>query len=373
MLGSLSSPVIDFCIGMLFFFFIMTMICTMINEYFMDKVGKLRQKNLLEGISGLFYDAQKVLDFYKHPLVTGLCRDKEAKIADIKLDSKKTYNPGKDKLDECTAPFKEILGTLPSYIPSRTFAAALLDILPKQERKKEQETVHQTVANLRQAVIACGNDKIKGALLPLINAAGNDVEKAQRNIERWFDDTMDRVGGWFKRHARGWLLVIGFVVCVLLNADTFMVGKILWQDPERLAALVTAAQKQADEGKKVIKQKDLDKLWGEINKKTSQLPIGWVGWKAEAGKEDRKEDLRQGPVEIKRKENGSLQGIKIHFCDWGLFTIIFKLLGLICTTLAISLGAPFWTDLLNTFVNLRRGGKKPAATAVESTAVERKQ
>jgi hypothetical protein len=240
------SPIIDFCVGMFFFFFIMTTVCTMINEYFMDKLGKLRQKNLLEGISGLFYDAKKVLDFYQHPLITALYRDEKAKIAEIKLDDKKEYKPGKDTLDLCTAPFKKILGRLPSYIPSRTFAAALLDILPKQEKKKEQETVPQTVPNLRQAVIACGNDRIKGALLPLINAAGDDLEKAQQNIEKWFDDTMDRVGGWFKRYARGWLLVLGFVVCVALNADTFMVGKILWQDPERLAALVAAAQKQVD-------------------------------------------------------------------------------------------------------------------------------
>jgi len=298
------------------------------------------------------------VDFYKHPLVTALYRDEDAK---IKLDDdklkKNDYKPGKDTLDDCTAPFKEIMGKLPSYIPSRTFAAALLDILPKQEKKKEQETVPQTVPNLRQAVIACGNDRLKGALLPLINAAGDDLEKAQQNIEKWFDDTMDRVGGWFKRNAKRWLLGVGLVVCIALNADTFMVGKILWQDPERLAALVTAAQKQADKGEQVIKQKDLDKLWEEINKKTSQLPIGWMPWKKDKDKD--KEDLRQGPVEIKRNENGNLQGIETHFWDWGLGAIIFKLLGLISTALAISLGAPFWTDLLNSFVNLRRGGKKP--------------
>ena len=198
----------------------------------------MRQKNLLEGISGLFYDAQKVLDFYKHPLVTGLYRDEEAKITEIKLPAKpaeKTHIVREnDTLDLCTAPFKEILGKLPSYIPSRTFAAALLDILAKEDRRGTESS--QTVESLRKTVIDCGNDRLKGALLPLINAAGNDLEKAQQNIEKWFDDTMDRVGGWFKRNARGWLLVLGFVVCVLLNADTFMVGKILWQDPERLAA-----------------------------------------------------------------------------------------------------------------------------------------
>jgi hypothetical protein len=351
----ISSPLIDFCIGMFFFFFIMTMVCTMINEYFMDKFRKLRQKTLLEGIAGLFYDAQKVVDFYKHPLITALYRDDEA---DIKLPPKpadKPYNPGKDTLGDCTAPFKEILGKLPSYIPSRTFATALLDILGKDDEKQ----ITQTVDNLLKNVNACDNARIKGALLPLINAAEKDVKKAHQNIEKWFDDTMDRVGGWFKRYARGWLLAIGFVACVVLNADTFMVGRILWQNPERLAALVKAAQIQADAGKSVPNpNEDLAKLRDKIIKETSQLPIGWVPWKAE------KEDPRQSPVEIKRKEDGSLQGIKIHW-DWGLGTIIFKLLGLISTALAISLGAPFWTDLINSFVNLRQGGKKPAPTAEE--------
>ena len=355
MLSSLSSPAIDFCIGMFFFFFIMTMVCTMINEYFMDKFRKLRQKTLLEGIAGLFYDAQKVLDFYKHPLITALYRDDKAKIKLPPKPADKPYSPGNDTLDDCTAPFKEILGKLPSYIPSRTFAAALLDILATADQKK----VKQSIDTLRITVNGCDNDRIKGALLPLINAADN-LEKAQQTIEKWFDDTRDRVGGWFKRYARGWLLVIGFVVCVFLNADTFMVGRILWQNPERLGALVTAAQKQAVAEKSDSKPEDPAKLRDEINKKTSQLPIGWVPWKKG------KEDLRQGPVEIKRKENGSLQGIEIHFWDWGLFTIIFKLLGLISTALAISLGAPFWTDLLNTFVNLRRGGKKPEPTAEKS-------
>jgi hypothetical protein len=283
-------------------------------------------------------------------LITGLYRDEEAQVAKIKLANKpadKPYNPGSDTLHDCTAPFKEILGKLPSYIPSRTFAAALLDILPKQEKKGEQEKISQTVDTLRATVIACGNDRLKGALLPLINVAGDDLEKAQRNIEKWFDDTMDRVGGWFKRNAKRWLLVLGFVVCVALNADTNMVGKILWKDPERLAALVTAAQKQADEGKKDSNQnQDIVRLREEINKKTSQLPIGWV-W-------DGKEDPRQVPVEIKYKE-GRLQDITFHWDK-----IIFKVLGLFFTALAISLGAPFWTDLINSFVNLRPGGKKPA-------------
>ena len=36
-----------------------------------------------------------------------------------------------------------------------------------------------------------------------------------------------------------------------------------------------------------------------------------------------------------------------------------KLAGLLVTAGALSLGAPFWFDLLNKLVNLRAAGKKP--------------
>ena len=53
-----------------------------------------------------------------------------------------------------------------------------------------------------------------------------------------------------------------------------------------------------------------------------------------------------------------------------------KLVGFLITALAISLGAPFWFDLLNRFVNLRVSGKKPGdstATASSSKAVSLNQ
>jgi hypothetical protein len=36
-----------------------------------------------------------------------------------------------------------------------------------------------------------------------------------------------------------------------------------------------------------------------------------------------------------------------------------KLAGLALTTFAVSLGAPFWFDLLNKFMNIRSAGKAP--------------
>ncbi len=40
-----------------------------------------------------------------------------------------------------------------------------------------------------------------------------------------------------------------------------------------------------------------------------------------------------------------------------------KLAGLALTAFAVSLGAPFWFDLLNRFMNIRAGGKSPEEKA----------
>ena len=44
--------------------------------------------------------------------------------------------------------------------------------------------------------------------------------------------------------------------------------------------------------------------------------------------------------------------------DW-----LYKTLGLLITAIAVSLGAPFWFEMLNKLVNLRMSGKLPAETA----------
>jgi hypothetical protein len=41
-----------------------------------------------------------------------------------------------------------------------------------------------------------------------------------------------------------------------------------------------------------------------------------------------------------------------------------KIIGLLITSLAISLGAPFWFDLLSKFMNVRAAGVKPEKTPV---------
>jgi len=57
---------------------------------------------------------------------------------------------------------------------------------------------------LRAAAITCRNYgyPAASAVIPLLDAANNDLATAQKNVEAWFDATMDRVSGWYKSHAQ---------------------------------------------------------------------------------------------------------------------------------------------------------------------------
>lgn len=348
--------IIEFCIGMSFFYLILTLICTMINEFFMDKFGKLRQQNLLDGISGLFYDAQKVFDLYNHPLIRALYQDEQI----LKTPGTTVSKPGEDSLERCREPFKNILKYLPSYIPSRTFVTALLDTLAPAK----DADAPLTFLALRNAVKNVPNARIKEALLPLIDSAKDDLVKARQNIEKWFDDSMDRISGWFKRQARWWLILVALPVCIVLNADSIMVGKMLWQNDALRAAVVAQAEKKVKETSSVPGPQQAPKpgpagtmsqqpvqttpIQTEIRKDIDmlQLPVGWV---LPPQKEDK----------ASQREDKASVLINPRAVPTDPESIFFKIMGLLFTTLAISLGAPFWTDLLNSFVNLRRSGNVP--------------
>ncbi|HTP11306.1 MAG TPA: hypothetical protein VMP08_23795, partial [Anaerolineae bacterium] len=66
---------------------------------------------------------------------------------------------------------------------------------------------------------------------------------ARRNVEQWFNDAMDRAGGWYKRHTQLWLGAIGFLLALALNVDTVTIATALWRDPTLRQNVVEQAQK----------------------------------------------------------------------------------------------------------------------------------
>jgi hypothetical protein len=169
----------------------------------------------------------------------------------------------------------------------------------------------------------------------LINVAQAQAERLQQNIEQWFNDAMTRSGGWYKRWTQKVLLGIAIVIVLGANVDTLMLAKRFMRDNALRTSIVTAAEKSIQSGvNPTTDPKARDSFLDEANKLS--LPLGWM---ADAADPYREDQIPQTTV------------------GW-----LMKLLGLAISIFAISLGAPFWFDILSKVVNLRGAGTPPGET-----------
>jgi hypothetical protein len=336
-------PALDVAIGLVFVYIVLALVCSTINESISTAVG-LRARYLQVGLLNLLSgsatatDAGKetVKDFYRHPLVQGLIKPGHG--ADPSFDPTSVTKWWRKP------PY-------PSYVPSRTFITAVMDLARDAESKvakvdKETADAQVKAAHARMAkaeegversLAAIPNAQLSEALLALFRASGKNVAQFQLATEQWFDDSMQRVSGWYKRRVHLILLVIATVVVVLLNADSLSAGRVLWRDDAVRAAVVKKAEAAAN-GK-------LDQVEVENAVKQLDLPLGW------------QLSFGDAPTEL---PNDALAWLA-------------KLAGLALTIGAILLGAPFWFDLLGKIVRVRGTGAPPPPTTapVEASPAKR--
>jgi hypothetical protein len=157
-------------------------------------------------------------------------------------------------------------------------------------------------------------------------------------IERSFDEVMDRASGWYKRRVQLILFVIALALAGAMNADSFSIGQRLWKDDALRSSLVTQANNTVAAGKaECAKASEGENKADAAAKCLDQvkqfgLPLGW-------------------------SHATSPQTVPSGFG---------KVLGLLVTAFALSLGAPFWFDLLSKVSHLRGSG--PPARGAEKKA-----
>jgi len=161
--------------------------------------------------------------------------------------------------------------------------------------------------------------------------AQGDVSKFTLYLENWFHETMDRASGWYKRYTQFILLVVGLFVAVVFNVDTIRIAAKLQKDPTLRADMV----RQADAFVKAHPNLDAE-LAGRDNATAKVL-----------------KSTRDSMMHELKVANGTL-GIGIDsYSAKDIPDFLLSVLGWLITALAISLGAPFWFDLLNKFIRLR--------------------
>lgn len=257
-----NSGILDVAIGLIFIYLLLSLIASAANEM-IERWLKNRASDLERGVRELLEDPEKatsvVQEFYDHPLINSLYKGTYDEASKAKIFSDKV---------------------LPSYIPARNFALAIWDLALSGQpagtagagagaaggagagvgaagggeppdanpAAASAAAAAAELAKLRQALSTPNNilpERVRIALLALISQAGNDINKARKSIEDWFDSSMDRVSGWYKRRSQLIVFIIGLIIAFAVNADSVLIAKRLASDKSLRESLTNAAEEYA--------------------------------------------------------------------------------------------------------------------------------
>lgn len=376
-----SSNIIDIAIGVSFVFVVLAVITSAVTEA-IATVLSLRAVTLRQAIERLLKDRTMTEKLYTHPLIDALTKDDDTDPAYIPselfaralVDVIAAWDDTKDKVVP-----PERLGMLKSIviIPWRAARGFFRNLWPRTNAPTEAPEVLVTdIEQLRArfARVQGIDPSVRAALTALLSDERVKThDDAIHRIATWFDHTMEGVGGWYKRTVTLLIAIVAMVIAVALNVDTFVVVDSLSKDAvlrQSVATLVSESIKDGSNDVKTIQeaieerkaaanatpeeaaQADKDRKTGELLRKrvvslkhsldSLSVPMGWP----------------EGPQWFCRSGNSEP-------CDQRLLPVSFwgwarRLAGWIFTAVAMSLGAPFWFDLLNKFINLRAAAPPPA-------------
>ncbi len=379
--------VFDIALGLVFIYLTLSLIASEIQEL-ISTVLQWRAKHLKQSIELLMAGGSQtgsqeiekavelVKELYGDPIINTLNQQAKDGIEKGFRDVTKTINSKVSKEKQ----------SAPSYIPSETFAITLLETLKIPQlieyvkNPTTQTNLHMILASYKELKTGI-NDKnsesyqkiqsIYGEIdqnqnfqnlvksLPdhvpdkLINSLSviadrsrikiddlkEEMNQFKKEVETWFDRSMDRASGVYKRNAKGVAILIGISIAILTNTDTFHLLKRLSQDSAiRSAITQSASSQQINYINDPNARMQIQKLLGDAS-----VPIGWQNIS------------QQLDLEPLRTSQGNTANAVLR----KIWKVIAMLCGWLLSGLAIAMGAPFWFDVLNKVINVRNAGPKP--------------
>ena len=219
--------------GLVFVYLFMSILATIGREAF-EGFMRSRARHLENGLIELLCDHPPVggskgkkaiggyemlKGFYDHPLVMSLYRGRY------------TIPPKRKPLEG---------RGLPSYIPSGHFAYVVLDLLA--EAGGQTSSGQLDLNTILAAAENLDNRRLAKMVQFAINNSGGDVDKARQFLESWFNATMDRVSGWYRRETQTILFWISLIACVVLNVNTVVIADSLYRSPSLRKTLEAQAE-----------------------------------------------------------------------------------------------------------------------------------
>jgi len=353
------STILEVAIGLALVYTILSLITTTVTN-FITQFRNLRARNLRSGVHELLRGFARI----QQSLQTQTVRQELEALEDrpdpedlkalkrtqlqqeLATLEKKTEE---QILQELVKKFYEhpaIQGILPEgdekqleYIPGSLFARVLFDLVIDEDPDNPLIDFER-LKGWRDLVAGLGDGMtpIQKRIILLLNQI-ETLEEGYQAIENWFDAAMENVSRLFSQQARVWAAVVAFLVVLVVNADTLFIFNRLNTDETLREAIVVSADEfslqtpvELGESADPEASPDLEGTFQRINELQSGLIdsfyiLGWVD------------------------SNGDAR-IPATGGDW-----VSRIIGLVITGIAVSLGAPFWFDVLKNLTSLRRGGE----------------
>lgn len=258
---------------------------------------------------------------------------------------------------------KEKFSEGPSYIPPESFAISVLEVIQDQlpaayKLNVQTETVNSFIEKINTLPFSQGTKQriieaaqrldLKATRASLTGSQettdGQPLQEIRKEIQSWYAKSIAPSSGVYKRNAKGLSLLIGILMAVVLNINTFNIVDALQNQQVRSAILNRAEQITQDQDliEKCIKnQTDLtptqaqDVCTSRAQTMSKQMvasaPSLQIGWQSG----DIPKEIQQ---EVERTKG-------------------FSLVGWIISAIAISMGAPFWFDIFSRVMNVRNANK----------------
>ena len=386
-MGSLLPDSIDVAAGLVFVYLLMSVLTTVVREA-IEGFFKRRSRNLEKGLIELLCDHppqsvtnktakikpdytgyEMLKSFYEHPLTMSLYRGRYV------VPSQRSFFQRKN---------------LPSYIPSGHFAFVVLDLLAD---KGGQATDGRLDPN---AIIAASRDLPNARLAKMVQFAignsGGDIDKARMFMENWYNATMDRVSGWYRLETQTLIFWLALVTCVILNVNTVVIAQSLYLSPslrkaveassetyykERATAHSDTEQLMPDSGKNPLSALDLPLGWNATTTDTMnhlftfcEDPVRYPASKTPCAVTEKATkfpqfdlaqpatwwgDLGQARQNIAERLVNLYKGTPTQGDDiiYNILPLISLIMGWLMTAFAVTLGAPFWFDILSKLMTVR--------------------
>jgi hypothetical protein len=444
--------VLDIVIGLMFVYLLLSLLATALNEY-ISALMNLRGKELARGLGRLLDDLDEKDSLKK--AFEGVGPSATAATASLteRFYNHRLIRPLATRRGWLFRAFSKE-PRLPSYIPARTFAQALLDVLGYHDAVATDPAVPPAalpgsqgaqpalgaegaqLANIMKILklespldvaehlrILAGLPQaadlppaLQAQVASVFAGAQTQLQNLHDGVEVWFNNSMDRVSGAYKRNVQGWLFVIGVLIASCSNADTIDMWHRLASNDElrsamakRAAAYVappppasdtTTSDTSASNAGPASNSRTIDTtvtLSSAVDttanrstgtdtttnpppaaSDTTRPPArDTTSTDTSAAAKARKKyldaradldsmELKLGWTTAEAQRVGFIKERRDGKPGWGYNLLPlrraafwWKLVGLALTAIAISLGAPFWFDMLNKVISIRATGRAP--------------